>query len=212
MSITNGYISLSELKGHLLSSGIPVEFSSEDETNMEMAIEAVSRWLDNHFGTTFYKATETRYFTAAFTDLLWIDDLIGITTIKIDTTGDGAYDTIMTTDDYWLEPRNARLNSDESQKKPYRQIRINSNGLNYFPTTLYGIEIVGNWGYCGDAGERPSIIKELVLLMSHRIFRRKDAIFGIAGTPQLGVTTVVARIKQDSDLAMLLDGIDMRGF
>ncbi len=212
MAITNGYITLAELKAHLISSGITVTYSADEDANMEIAIEAVSRWLDNHFKTTFYKVTEARFLTADWSDLLYMPDLISATTIEIDSNGDGVYDTTMTTADYWLEPRNARLNVDEAQKKPYRQIRINSNGANYFPTRYHAIKLTGEWGYCGDDSEPPLVIKQICLLMAHRVYRRKDAIFGVAGTAALGVQTVVSKITQDADIVMLLDGVDMRGF
>ncbi len=173
---------------------------------MEIAIEAISRWLDDHFNTTFYARTETRYYTAEFSDLIWVDDLISITSIKTDSGGDGTYEITFTTADYWLEPRNAQL---QTEKRPYRQIRINPNGTNNFPTNRYGVEIVGSWGYSAVA---PKTIKQAALLMAHRIYKRKDAIFGIAGTSALGTMIVQAKIQQDSDLVLLLDGIDIRGW
>lgn len=208
MPITNGYCTLEELKGHIMANG-GGSFTQEDDTNMEIAINAMSRWLDEHFSTSFNARTETRYFTADFHDLVWIDDLLSVTTLKTDDNDDGTYETTWASTDYWLEPKNAQLGN---QPKPYRQVRIRSNGNYSFPTGVeYGIEIAGNWGYC-TAANRPATITNFLLLGGHRIWKRKDAIFGIAGTPALGTQIIQARIQQDSDLVMLLQGIDRRGW
>ena len=219
MSITNGYVTIKELQGHLHGNGVPTTFTADDIVNMEFAIEAISRLIDEKCDTTFYARTETRYFTPQNSDLLWLDtDLISITTLKSDEDGNGTYETTWSTSDYWLEPRNARVKTNEEDKKPYRQIRQNPNGSYAFIKTDYSIEIAGSWGYTdgidgsSEPTQVPPFVKQAVLLMANRIYRRKDAIFGIAGTPALGVVTVRAKIKEDSDIMNLLTGIDKRGF
>ncbi len=219
MAIINGYVTLSELQGSLHGSGLPTTYTPADIANQELAIEAISRLVDEMSQTTFYARTETRYYTPEMTDLLWLpDDLISITTLKTDDDYDGTYETTWTTDDYYLEPRNARVRANEADKQPYRQIRINKNGDYSFPRVDYGVEIVGSWGYTDgiDGSDEPTqvpqFVKNAVLLMANRIFRRKDAIFGIAGTPALGVTVVKARIQEDSDIMQLLQGINERGW
>ncbi len=219
MAISNGYITIKELQGHLHGDGMPTTYTAEDVSNMEIAIEAISRLIDEKFDTTFYARTETRYFTPQFTDLMWLDsDLISITSLKSDDNLDNVFETTWATGDYWLEPRNARVKTNEADKKPYRQIRVNPNGDNSFLRDCYSIEIVGSWGYTagidgdGEPTQVPPFVKNAVLLMANRTYRRKDAIFGIAGTPALGVVTVRARIKEDSDIMNLLTGIDKRGF
>ena len=117
MAITNGYCTLEELQAHIQSNGNN-DFTLNDEANMEFAIEAVSRWLDSHFDTSFYDRTETRYYSARMYDLLYVDDLLTVTALKTDDNNDGTYETTWTTDDYWLEPRN---NPNGSQARPYRQ-------------------------------------------------------------------------------------------
>jgi len=207
MTITNGYITLKELKGHLASSGLPTEFTPEEEKQMEIAIEACCRFVDDHHDTNFYGETGTKYYTSSQPDLLWIDDLVSLTTLKTDEDGDGVYENNWTSSDYWLEPRNAQV---FTEPRPYRQIRINPNGDYSFPTAIrYGVEIAGDWGYSSSA---PKVIKEAVLLMSNRIYRRKDAIFGVSGTAGLGVTVVKAKIQEDSDIIKLLQGVDLRAF
>lgn len=217
MSIDNGYLTLKELKEHLDSTGTTTELRAQDKRNMEIAIEAISRLWDDEFDTNFYGSTETRYFTPGFNDLLYIDDLISVTTLKTDDDGDGTYENTWATTDYILEPRNVRQKTNDKDKRPYRQIRRNINGDFSFPTVQYGVEIAGVWGYttgivAGEPTQVPSVVKQGVLLMSHRIFKRKDAIFGIAGTPALGVMVVKARITEDTDIMQMMSGVDRRGF
>jgi hypothetical protein len=218
MSIKNGYVTLDELKAHLLSNSQPAVFTAEAERNMETAIEAVSRLWDATLKTNFYGATETRYFTPEWSDLMYVDDLISVTTFKTDDDEDGVYETTWATTDYWLEPKNARVKPNDRDKRPYRQIRIRKAGDYTFPTKVeYGVEIAGVWGYTngiqsGVPTEVPSVVKQGVLLMANRVYRRKDAIFGVAGTPALGVQIIQARIQQDSDIMALMNGVDARGF
>ena len=204
--LVNGYCTLSELKGHIIANG-GGDFTPEDDTNLEVAINAVSRWLDNHFDTSFYARTETRHYDAQWYDLLYVDDLLTITALKTDENADGDYETEWASSDYWLEPRNAATN-----KRPYRQVRTRATGNYSFPVSVeYGVEITGTWGYCTEAN-RPAEIKQFTLLMSHRLWKRKDAIFGVAGTPALGVQIIQAQITADEDLMLLLTGIGRRGF
>jgi len=208
MTINNGYTSLTELKGHIMANG-GGNFTIEDDVNLEIAIESISRLIDKMHDTTYYGTTETRYFTAIFRDLLYVDDLISITTLKTDDNYDGTYETTWATTDYFLEPRNARVKTNATDKRPYRQIRVNTNGDYAFPIDLdHAIEIAGVWGY---TTETPLHIKQAILLAAHRIWKRKDSIFGIAGSPQLGVHIIQARVQQDSDLMLLLQGSDTRG-
>lgn len=207
MALTNAYCTLVEFQNHVMANGGP-DFTPADDGNMEIAIQAATNWLDDEFGTTFYAVTETRYFTAQFADLLYVSDLLTVTTLKVDEDEDGVYETTWATTDYRLEPVNApggRL------PRPYRQIRTKQTTGNYsFPTGVeYGIEIAGTWGYC-TAANRPAEIKQWTLLMAHRLWRRKDAIFGIAGTPALGVQVVQAKITADEDLMLLLKNISRR--
>jgi len=85
MAINNGYVTLDEIKSYLFSGSKPETFTPEDEANMEFAVEAISRLWDSEFGTNFYGASETRYFTAPWGDLCYVDDLISITTLKTDS-------------------------------------------------------------------------------------------------------------------------------
>lgn len=213
-TVTNGYCDLTQLKNAIQSGGEETSFTPEDDINLILAIDAVSRAIDFRFGNNpFYATTATRYYTAepGFSDLLFLpDDLLTITTLKTDDDGDGIYENTWATTDYYLEPANAALGP---QPEPYRQIRINSNQGDYtFPVGVQrGIELVASWGFCTVAN-RPPPITNACILWAHRIWKRKNAVFGIAGTPGLGITTVVAQVGRDSDIQDLLNAVSRRGW
>lgn len=206
MSITNGYATVYELQAQIDPTRV-ADYTAADDTAMEIAIEAASRWIDEQLGTRFYATTETRYYTADFSDLLWVDDLLAVTTLKTDDDWDGTHEITWAASDYILEPRNNALRG-----RPYRQIRVNVNGDQTFPRNVVdGVEIVGSWGYHnGVSTTAPAPIRQACLLVAHRLWRRKEAIFGVAGTPGVGITTVQAKIQSDSDVMALLNGVEVR--
>ena len=201
MTVTNGYATLAELMAQIGATGA-ASFTADEMAGMETAIEAASRWIDAQTGTRFYAASETRYYTADWSDLLYIDDLLSVTTLATDDDEDGTYETTWAVTDYVLEPRNAALNG-----KPYRQIRYTPNGDYSFPRGVRdGVKVVGSFGYASAA---PPVVEQACLLLAHRLWRRKDAIFGVAGTPALGVQVVQAKITADADIMALLSAVDV---
>lgn len=201
MTITNGYTTVEELQIHIDPGG-DASFSAGDFANMETAIEAASRWIDAMTGSRFYVATETRVFSADWYDLLYVDDFTAITSIATDDDDDGVYETTWAASDYVLEPRGAVADG-----HPYRQIRLNRNGRYSFPRRSGAIEVTADFGY---SASPPAVVRQACLLVAHRLWRRKDAIFGVSGTPGLGVTVVQARIQSDSDVMALLQAVDVR--
>lgn len=202
MTITNGYASVEELQAHIDPEG-NATFAAGDRALMEIAIEAASRWIDSMTGARFYAASEARVYSADWYDLLYVDDLTAVTSLKTDEDGDGVFETTWAAADYILEPRGAL-----QRGTPYRQIRINRNTGRYsFPRGAGAVEVTGSFGYGSTV---PAPVKQACLLVAHRLWRRKDAIFGVAGTPGLGVTVVQAKITADSDVMALLQAVDVR--
>lgn len=209
MSITNGYAALSELKAAIDPTGQAV-WSANDDTNLSLAIEAASRWVDEELGTHFYASTETRYYTPMWHDLLLIDDLLSVTSLKTDENWDGVYENTWAITDYILEPRNAAANSNNI--KPYRQIRVAENGDYSFPRNIRNsVQIIGSFGYnAGASLLAPMPIRTAALLIAHRLWIRHRAILGVGGTTATGVIIVKSQIQRDSDIMTLLEGIDRR--
>lgn len=190
MSIANGYCTLAELKAYLdIDPG-----DVDDDTMLEACVEAASRAIDVHCGRWFYttSADETRCYTAEDADLLRPDDLVSITSLYTDDDGDGTFETEWTTSDYYLEPYNAALHGE-----PYTAIRAVEQA---FPLLRRAVRITGKFGWPAV----PPDIRQAALLQSARLFKRKDALFGVMGSAEMGQVVVIPKL--DPDVAMLIMG------
>lgn len=202
MSIVNGYATLAEFKVRIDPSSA---LGTGSDSVLEAVIEAASRAIDYVCGRRIYTATETRTYTAEYGDLLFIDDLVSLTTLKTDESGDGTYELTWSSTDYLLEPANAQVPA--ANKEPYTQIRVNPHrGIYSFPTGIYnGVQIAGSFGY---AATTPDLVNEACLLIASRFNRRKDAPFGVVGAGELGQMMVIA--SKDPDVQLCLSGYKRR--
>ncbi len=184
IAIVNGYTDLTTLKMRL------DVFDGADDAQCETMIEAASRMIDGWCGRVFYEQTaQTRYFTPEFYDLLILDDdLVSITTLKTDDDADRVYETTWAATDYDLDP----------QAGPYGRIAVAPNGRYGFPTHRRAVQIVGTFGYASV----PHAIREACLLQTARLWKRRDAPFGIAGSAELGQMQTIAGL--DPDVKQLL--------
>jgi len=151
-----------------------------DDAIFESVVEAASRAIDIHCGRFFYtNETQARYFTADVGNLLFLpDDLISIDAngLVTDDDGDRTYENTWETTDYFLMPANAATDS-----KPYTMIEVDLYGSYSFPVRIpRGVKITGTWGY---AASVPVGIKEVCLLLAEQMVARKDAIYGVIGSP-----------------------------
>ena len=186
MAITNGYCSLNDLKAWLGISG------SVDDTRLELAIEAASRAIDAETSRRFYAVSLTIYPIADLPDsVLLPEDLLTVTSIATDVTGTRVYET-WGASDYELEPEAA----------PYRAVWVAPGSSRFFPVNeRRRVQITGTWGYCA-INAVPDAIERAALLLATRYFKRKDAPFGVIGTPELGFMRVTAR---DPEVRALLN-------
>lgn len=125
--------------------GIPAT-ATGDHDQIDTAIEAVSRLIDDYCGMPMFPRQATRYLETSDADCLYLDEpLRAVATLKTDLNGDGTYETTWTTSDYWLEPANATAGS---PPRPYWRVETRMTGAQAFPTDQRrGIEIAGTWGY-----------------------------------------------------------------
>ena len=144
MAIDNGYLTTNEFliyKGRTATTS-----SSGDNSVIEILIEGASRFIDNMTGQFFFSNTGTRYYSARDSQMVFIDNLVSLTTLKTDEDGDGTYEntwnTGQTTGDFYLMPFNASENS-----RSYSWIETNQDGDYTFPKNRKGVEIAGTWGY-----------------------------------------------------------------
>lgn len=188
------YATVEELKARIDPSGV---LSSERDSIFTNNINAASAAIDHVCGQKIIGTTETRVYTAEWTDVLSIDPAIEITQVQTDDDGDGVYQYTWTANtDYMLEPYNARLDG-----KPYLKIRTNPHRGSYaFPANVrQGVRVTGTFGYDSSV---PALVKEACLLIASRLHRRKDAPFGVVGAGDLGQAIVIA--SKDPDVKMCL--------
>ncbi len=191
MTIENGYCTLPEIKAW---AGIT---DTGDDTKLELAVEAVSRRIDQYCERRFYKATETRVFMPE-TDgtLAFVTDLVSITALKTDDDYDGTYEITWDASWYRLEPRNAAVDG-----KPYTRIAVAPRATRRFYRNAE-IQITGEFGV-PDNCPWLKIVKQAALIQVHRMFKRKDSPFGVAGSSELGQITML-RPRLDPDVEEML--------
>lgn len=109
---------------------------------LEPILEETSRYIDDELGRWFYVLSDTRYYDGPGSSEFWLpDDVISITTLKVDGTGDGTYETTYTEGtDFQGWPYNG---------PHFRRLDVISGrgSLDTWPTRAKSIEIVGTFGW-----------------------------------------------------------------
>lgn len=167
-----------------------------DDTTLGLILTGVCRAIDTHCGQHFWRdaSATTRYYTAEHgDDTLFIDPLVSVTSIATDTDDDGTYATTWATTDYRLMPVNAAADG-----WPYTWIQTKSGGSYDFVRYEVGVKIVGVFGWPAV----PDAVAEAALLWSERLYKRKDAPFGVLAFPEAGEMRLLE--KMDPDVLTLL--------
>jgi hypothetical protein len=184
MAITNGYATLTQIKGYMSIS------DNIDNDLLEDLIESASRSIDRIANRRFYlDAVASARLYRAYSDIfVYIDDL-GTTTdlvVKTDSNGNGTYaKTLTLNQDYILDPLTA-----PSLSRPYTQLTMVSNTETWpiFPGLTQnglrpGVQVTARWGW----PSVPDDINMACLILTADLYKRKDAPGGILGLGDLGV-------------------------
>jgi hypothetical protein len=142
--MAHSYVTRDEFKNRL---NIPASGGKPSDAILKLILEAVATKIDDWCYRSFLTKTQTRYYTAGRGNLLVVEDLLSVTSIKTDEDGDRTYEQTWATTDYDLLPFNAA-----TDEKPYTEIALAPDGLLNFPTIAKGVEIVGKWGFFEDSG------------------------------------------------------------
>ena len=190
------YVLLADLRAYV---GIPPA-STEDDTVLQMALDAAEEQVDAYTGRTFAAdpAPTVRIYEADSPSYLDVDPITSTTglVVRTDDNADGVFETTWTLNtDYRLEPVNALVEG-------IAWTRLRGLGTRLFPRHVYrpGVEVTARFGWPGDV---PAAVKQAVLLQASRLFLRRGAPFGVAGSPDMG-SEVRLLAKLDPDVEALV--------
>ena len=168
---------------------------STDDTTLGLILSGVCRAVDGHCGQSFYQdaAASARYYTATDEDIVFVDPLVSVTTLATDSALDRTYATTWAATDYDLYPDNAA-----ARDYPYTWLEAAPDGNYYFTTRPRGVKLTAVWGWPAV----PPAVAEAALLWSERLYKRKDAPFGVLAFPEAGEMRLLE--KMDPDVKTLL--------
>lgn len=169
-----------------------------DDAELALAITTASRSIDRACNRQFGQVAEmeARYFTAhrrhdgrmavAIDDLQEPEDM----TIDVDSAGDLTYSSSVTT--FRMLPLNAT-----AAGFPYTEIELPPQSV--VPRVLGAVKVTACWGWSAI----PSSIQNATLLQAARLMKRRDAPFGVAGSPELGNELRLLE-RLDPDVAVMV--------
>jgi hypothetical protein len=153
--------------------------------------------IDDHCQRTFAPATATRTYYASQSSILWIDDLISITSL----TRDGI--ALVNNTDYEARP----LNLDVARPHYDRLIRLSGRteiGWSTSQNPRPRVAITGSWGY---AAAVPGPVARACLIMAARTWdRQKNSYANQGGLTEAGLSFVQSpKPSLDADCCKLLE-------
>lgn len=174
------YATLTELKAFV---GIP-DVDTLDNTALTLALDAASGQVDGFCDRSFLadSSPTVRLYSPDLGGILTVDPISSTTGLVVatDDNADGTYETTWTLGtDFRLEPLNA-----SAAAEPWT--RLVALGTRWFPRLPYrpGVSVTARFGWPG--GTPPQQVKLATLIQASRLFKRKDAPFGVAGSVEFG--------------------------
>lgn len=201
-TLNESYVELEEFKSTAELTG--KTFADQD---IQVALIAASRGIDDALGRRFYPdadALQVRYYTPNGNgSRLWIDDLVELTTLKTDDSGDGTYEnTWVDGTDFRLGPLNAAADG-----QPYTHILVSAGGSLRWPGCGYpgSVEVTGQFGWAAP----PARIKHLTTLIARRLVKRtREAPYGVIELGVEGAAVRASSYVRDPDYGFLIEGLD----
>lgn len=167
--------------------------ATTDDFEYHAACFAASRAVESHCDRIFYRtASAARTFESCGLyelELGPFNDLVSVTSLKTDASGDGTFETTWDAADYQLLPVNPAA---APETRPYTKIK--AIGSKTFPWTYTTyrlsrndrIQITGVWGWPAV----PYAVKQATLIVASELFKLREAPFGVAGFGEFGVVRV----------------------
>lgn len=191
--MANEYVTSGELKATLSLTG-----ETFADADIAVAVESASRAVDDLCGRRFYKdaSAVARYYTPPSPRVLVIDDMVTLTSVKLDTDGDGTFGTTWTSGTEFVPlPLNAAADG-----KPYTRLEVRAHSSAYFRQGYdKSVEVTAIFGW--DAVP-PAVENATSILATILLKRMREAPFGVVA---LGVDTAARLASSDPHVRMLLD-------
>jgi len=184
------YCEVSDVKdrpGEQWTSGVKYDDILEDWiASASRLIDMELRWGDCHFAISDVADLTRRFDTEAGTEM-FIDECVAITTLTIDTNGDGTPDTIWTEGvEFVVDPYN---------EPSFNRILVKEDASVTFPTGQRRMEIVGLFG---GFATPPQLIKEACAITVIRWFKRALQAYQDTGAiVELGQLTYTKALDPD---------------
>jgi hypothetical protein len=193
MAITNGYCSLADVKAAARIT------DTIDDTLLELSIESASREIDSYTERVFYSTGGTpvaRVYIPQDIYLVETDDIVSVTTLKSDSTGNGTFDVTWAVSDFQLEPLNGRAGGIDSPATRIRAIgeylwpvyeprNVNSNQASVQVTGVFGFATV------------PTAVRQACILSALRQYKRYESPTGVLGFSDIGAVRVGTKLDPD---------------
>ena len=190
--MANEYASSSELKATLSLSN---ETFADDD--IALALTAASRAVDSVCDRRFWadaNANQIRYYTPQAADRVWVDDVVTLTEVAVDTGGDGTFSETWTANtDYIAEPLNAAADG-----WPWTSLHVHPRSSRYLPTYYpRSVRVTGKFGWSAV----PEPVEQATKIVAAKLVKRsREAPFGVIAAGELPM-----RIAQnDPDVQLLL--------
>jgi hypothetical protein len=194
----HAYVELEEFKGTTSLKG-----QTYADGDIQRALVAASRGIDTALHRRFWldaDAAQVRRYTPRSSASLEVDDLVTLTTLKVDYDGDGIFEqTWVENTDFVLEPLNAPADT-----KPWETICRHPHSSLSFPYYPRSVELTGKFGWL----TVPDGVKQLTTLIASRLVQRtRQAPFGIVAIGPDGASVRAAEIARDPEYAWLVAGL-----
>jgi hypothetical protein len=196
VALNQRYCSVEELKSRL---AIP---DSSDDLELTLAVEAASRSVDEICGRYFWRGTDTRTYVPQSLYGQQLDDIVSVSTFKVDFDGDGVFEQTWTQGtDYALTVSPGKYNTAaKGETWPWTGFQV--IGTSKFAPFVWPWSHQDRYQVTGVFGwpAVPLAVRQAALIAAADLFRLKDAPFGVAGFGEFGVV----RVQQNGRVLALL--------
>lgn len=196
MAIVNGYCSLADVKAAARIT------DTIDDSLLELSIESASREIDSYTERVFFQTGSAgtpvaRVYVPQDSFVVETDDIVSVTTIKTDSTGNGTFDTTWNpANDYQLEPLNGLAGGITT---PFTRVRAIGTYLwpTYEPRNVdanqASVQITGVFGFA----TVPTAVRQACILSALRQYKRYESPTGVLGFSDLGAVRVGTKLDPD---------------